>query len=94
MLFHLCSRASWELVVDTYAPASLASEGFIHLSTADQWPRTLARFFAGQADLVLLVIDPARLGDAVRYERADGEDFPHLYAALDRTSVIEVRTVR
>jgi uncharacterized protein (DUF952 family) len=93
VLFHICARASWEAVVGIYAPASLTTEGFIHLSTADQWPRTRARFFAGRVDLVLLVIDPARLGDAVRYEPADGELFPHLYAALDRTAVIDVRDV-
>ena len=93
MLFHLCTRASWDTTDADYAPASLATEGFIHLSTAAQWPRSRARFFAGRRDLVLLVIDPALLGDAVRYERADGEDFPHLYAALARTAVVEVRAL-
>ena len=89
MLFHITTRAAWDAAGASYAPASLATEGFIHLSTEAQWPRSLARFFAGQTDLVLLVIDPTSLD--VRFEPAHGELFPHLYGALPRTAVVEVR---
>ncbi|HEU0035069.1 MAG TPA: DUF952 domain-containing protein [Kofleriaceae bacterium] len=90
-LFHLLSQQAWAIAreLGRYIPASLATEGFIHLSTADQWPRTLARFYRDTPDLVLLQLDPARLAD-VRYEPADGELFPHLYAPLDVTAVVGV----
>ena len=95
VLFHITTRAVWTdaVAAGRYQPASLASEGFIHLSTEAQWPRTLARFFAGQRDLVLLVIDPARGAHEIRYEIADGDEFPHLYGPLAIDAVVEVRSI-
>jgi len=92
MLFHLTTREAWQRAVGLgmYRSPSLESEGFIHLSTEDQWPRTHARFFSDAIDLVLLVIDPDRVTD-VRWEPADGEAFPHLYNALAIDAVVEVR---
>lgn len=93
MLFHITSRTAWLAAQErgVYEPASLRSEGFIHLSTADQWRATVQRFFVGHRDLVLLTIDPAGLD--VRYERADGDDFPHLYGALPVAAVTTVRAL-
>lgn len=92
MLYHLTTRAAWDDAVRAgrYAPPSLANEGFIHLSTEAQWPRTRERFFRAAPDLILLAIDEARLTDEVRYEPADGEQFPHLYGALDPAAVVSV----
>lgn len=93
-LFHLVARNTWQdaLARGEYR-ASLETDGFIHLSTERQWPGARARFFAGASDLVLLVIDETRLRSPVRYERADGDDFPHLYGPLDLDAVIEVRAL-
>ena len=92
VLFHITTRDAWHHAVATgeYRAPSLESEGFIHLSTEDQWPRTHARFFSDTADLVLLVIDPERV-EAIRWEPADGESFPHLYDVLAIGAVVEVR---
>jgi uncharacterized protein (DUF952 family) len=66
-------------------------DGFIHLSAGHQVPGTLERYFAGESDLVLLAIDPDRLGAALRWERSrGGELFPHLYGPLDLAHVISV----
>ena len=96
MLFHITPRSEWELAVTrgSYAPASLASEGFIHLSTAEQWPRTLERWFPGRAGLVLLTIDPALLTHEVRFEPVHGDHFPHLFGPLDVKAVIAVTDLR
>jgi uncharacterized protein (DUF952 family) len=92
MLFHITTRAAWDRACreGTYAPPSLEAEGFIHLSLERQWRGALARFFQGQQGLVLLTIDPARLAAPIRYESADGDDFPHLYGALPVQAVIQV----
>ncbi|OSC66735.1 hypothetical protein B5180_29800 [Streptomyces sp. BF-3] len=44
-------------------------------------------------DLVVLVVDPGRLADPVRYEamKPGGEEFPHLYGPLPVGAVVEVR---
>jgi uncharacterized protein (DUF952 family) len=95
VLFHITTESSWIAACSAgiYRAASLETEGFIHLSTESQWPRTLVRWFAGREDLVLLTIDPARLACEVRDEPAHGEDFPHLYGPLELEAVTEVRTL-
>ncbi|HEU0016949.1 MAG TPA: DUF952 domain-containing protein [Methyloceanibacter sp.] len=68
-----------------------ARDGFIHLSAGRQVAGTLAKYFAGQHDLVLLAIDPDRLGENLRWEKSrGGELFPHLYGPLDLDHVISV----
>jgi uncharacterized protein (DUF952 family) len=51
----------------------------------------LATHFVGQTDLVLLAVDPDRLGERLRWEPSrGGELFPHLYGPLDLGHVISV----
>ena len=68
-----------------------ARDGFIHLSAASQVAGTLAKYFAGQRGLVLLAVDPERLGERLRLETSrGGELFPHLYGPLELEHVISV----
>lgn len=92
-LFHITTRKAWDRAQGTghYRPKSLDTEGFIHLSTEQQWRHTLHRLFRGQKDLVVLCIDTDRLAGEVRFEPADGEEFPHLYAPLEVSAVVHVR---
>ncbi len=70
------------------APVDLA-DGYIHFSAAPQLAETAAKWFAGESDLVLLAIDAARLGDALKWEPARGGVlFPHLYRALTMGDVV------
>lgn len=71
------------------APVDLA-DGYVHLSTGAQVRETAARHFAGEAGLMLVVIDPETAPEgALRYEPSRGGDlFPHLYAPLT-TDMIE-----
>jgi uncharacterized protein (DUF952 family) len=58
-------------------------DGFIHLSTPEQAPATLAKWFAGQAGVMALTLDADRLGDALKWEASrGGQLFPHLYRPL------------
>ena len=69
-----------------------ARDGFIHLSTPSQVRRTAELHFKGQDDLVLVVVDTARLGAALRFEPARSSDlFPHLYGPLPLSSVLSVQ---
>jgi uncharacterized protein (DUF952 family) len=96
-IFHIAQRAEWEQAAPTgaYRPASLASEGFIHCSTAAQVPGVANAFYRGQGDLLLLVIDPARLHAPLR-EEPPAEDpasearFPHIYGPLNVDAVVRV----
>ena len=64
------------------------ADGYIHFSTAAQAPETARKWFAGQADLVVLDVEGDDLGDALRWEPSrGGELFPHLYAPLPASRV-------
>ena len=87
-VFKLVDRASWQAAVPSGSfdgSAADARDGFIHFSTAEQVGETAARHFAGQADLLLVAVAAASLGDALRWEPSRGGAlFPHLYAPPSR----------
>jgi len=73
------------------APVDLA-DGYIHMSTQAQLAETARRHFAGRRDLLLLDVDLTRLGDDVVWEPSRGGAlFPHLYAPLPVSAVVETR---
>ena len=90
-LYKILRAAEWEALRaagrTAGAPVDLA-DGYVHLSAAAQVRATAAKHFAGEEGLVLLAVDAAALGDALRWEPArGGEDFPHLYAELPLSAV-------
>lgn len=72
------------------APVDMA-DGYIHLSTAEQMPETLAKHFAGQAGLMIAEIDLSLLPGDVRWEKSRGNAlFPHYYGgALPMAAVAD-----
>ncbi len=86
LIYKLHPAADWALAeragVFTGAPVDLA-DGFIHFSTAAQVVETAARHFAAATDLLLIAVDTAGLGPALRWEASRGGAlFPHLYGPL------------
>jgi len=95
LVFKIASRAQWRAAetagVYEGAPVDRA-DGFIHFSSAAQVGETAAKWFAGQSDLVLIAIDGAALGAALRWEPARGGAlFPHLYGPLPLSAVVWTR---
>lgn len=93
-ILHITSRAAWEAArtVGRYEGDTLATEGFIHCSTAAQVVATGNRLFLGRPGLVLLEIDAARVGPPIRYENLEGgtEMYPHIYGPLNASAVVAV----
>ena len=87
-------RSEWEAarVLGDYRLDTLDSEGFIHCSTPQQVLGPANALYRGQDDLVLLVIDPARLTAELVYEDCyeAGEAFPHIYGPLNLDAVVRV----
>jgi uncharacterized protein (DUF952 family) len=95
VVFHIATQVEWELALaaGAYRTGSLAAEGFIHCSTAEQVAGTANRLFAGRTDLVLLFIHCERLDVALRYEPVvdpPGAVFPHVFGPIDTAAVFEV----
>ena len=86
MIVHIASPAAWAdaRMSGLYKVDSLVTEGFIHFSRWDQLADTARRYYDGVPDLIVLVVDPARL--PVRLENG----FPHLYGELPVEAVTEV----
>jgi uncharacterized protein (DUF952 family) len=90
-IYHLVSRPLWQQSGTDYRADSLASEGFIHCSFAEQVADTANRFYGGATDLLVLHIDAARLGSALKVEPATtGELYPHVYGPIPRAAVVQV----
>jgi uncharacterized protein (DUF952 family) len=90
-IYKICTRRAWEEAeaAGRFAGSPADSrDGFIHFSSAAQLPGTAAKHFAGLSDLLLVAVDGAALGDALKWEPSRaGELFPHLYAALPLSAV-------
>ena len=95
VVYKICPRPAWlrarELGSLMPSPDD-ARDGYIHLSRTHQLEGTLARHFAGQAELVLLAVRVERLPEGtLRWEVSrGGEQFPHLYGPLGVASVEQV----
>ena len=99
---HIAAREAWTEATRAgqYVAPSLAAEGFIHCSTAEQILPVARKFYGSQRGLVLLVIDPARLTSAMKWEApADGlyppgvragSKFPHVYGPINVEAVVQV----
>jgi uncharacterized protein (DUF952 family) len=90
-VYKICTAGEWDQAVHLghyVGSADDLRDGFIHLSSQVQIEGTLARHFSepdgrGRSGLVLISIDPAKLGAALKWEPArDGSLFPHLYGPL------------
>ena len=67
-------------------------DGYIHISTPEQAPGTLAKWFAGDVGVVALTLDADALGEALKWEESrGGQLFPHLYRPLRLDEVLDVR---
>lgn len=95
VILKICTAGEWaeaELRGLYDGSAVDAEDGFIHFSTPEQAPETAARYFADQADLVVVAVDPESLGPALAWEPSRGGDlFPHLYGPLPLGTVLWVR---
>ena len=66
-------------------------DGFLHFSAAHQLRATAEKHFAGEAGLVLLTVNPAAVGEKLRWEVSrGGEKFPHFYGALKLDAILRV----
>ncbi len=97
-LYHITHRAVWEAALPageyrmSTRGVSLEEQGFIHCSLRHQL-RAVAECLYGDADdLVVLVIDSARVTAPVRYEVPEpgAERYPHIYGPLPTEAVTAV----
>jgi len=86
LIFHVCPAEAWEAAIVSgayHGSADDTRDGYLHFSGGGQVRESVAKHRAGQTGLVMLVVDPDVLGDALRWELSRGGAlFPHLYGPL------------
>ena len=94
MIYTLVRAADWreaEALSEYRGSADDRRDGFLHFSTAAQLRSSAAKHRAGEADLLLVEVEAAALGPALRWESAAGGKrpglFPHLYGVLPLSAV-------
>lgn len=89
-ILHITQQAEWAAAknLGAYRGNTLDTEGFIHCSTLKQVVGSANRFFQGQQDLVILVIDEGLVQPEVKYEGDADNLFPHIYGALNVDAVV------
>ncbi|GAB4223659.1 MAG: DUF952 domain-containing protein [Kiloniellaceae bacterium] len=94
LIFHICRREEWDAAQASgrYGGSSQdRADGFIHFSDGAQVRASAAKHRAGQDGLVLLTVEAAALGDALKWEPSRGGVlFPHLYGDLPLGAVRRV----
>jgi uncharacterized protein (DUF952 family) len=103
LILHLLPESTWRSLPDgtaTWAPSSLADEGFVHCSPDDGVMLRVANLiYRGQPGrFVVLSLDTDWIASEVRWEEpsppgpaTDGVLFPHVYGPLDLAAVVDVR---
>ena len=99
MLYHLLTESDYKEYqsTETYEPASLKDEGFIHLAYEEQLQTIVDCFFVGVTQAYLLEIDKSAIAKDLRDEppvgaEGDGALYPHLYSPLSKQAV--TRTIK
>jgi uncharacterized protein (DUF952 family) len=102
LIYHIAYQRDWAEArsVGRYTVStrgvSLSDQGFIHASTAGQVADAANQFYAGEDDLIVLVINERLLEAPVRYEQVgEGDDvFPHIYGPLNVDAVLDTRPLQ
>ena len=92
IIYKIVARDAWNKALEKGVFEGVdidITDGFIHLSAANQVRETAARFFHGQDDLMLVGVDAQMLGHTLQWEpSADGALFPHLHGTLPLQAVV------
>jgi uncharacterized protein (DUF952 family) len=96
-IYHITTAAAWDKaqVEGAYTADSLAIEGFIHCSTADQVAGVLDRYYKGQTGLVKLTIDKSKVTSPLIFELATSinEVFPHIHGPINLSAIVHTESV-
>ena len=94
LIYHMCKREEWQAASSSGAYGGSSqdrADGFLHFSTAGQIVESAAKHRAGQDGLLLLTVDTAALGNALKWEKSrGGAKFPHLHGDLPVAAALRV----
>jgi len=97
VIYHVATANAWAEAQQKgfYIHPSLLDEGFIHCSQEHQVAGVLQRYFAGQTNLLKLVIDTDKLTSKYVFDWSPSaaDTFPHVYGPVNLDAVVNVENV-
>lgn len=93
IIYHVVLPETWEKFENEkfYETDSLASEGFIHCSFAEQIDGVLQRYYKNAAKVLILSIETEKLmSELVNESSTGGEIYPHIYGEINRDAIVEI----
>jgi uncharacterized protein (DUF952 family) len=94
LVYHVVLPDVWAAFdTDLYEHKSLADEGFIHCSFADQLDAVIKRYYRGQDRIVILEIETEQLmSRMIREPSTNNEIYPHIYGPINRDAIVRVES--
>jgi uncharacterized protein (DUF952 family) len=94
-LFHIVAPTDWPRT-GRYRPASLDTEGFVHLSFRDQVAVSANRHYGTAGELVVIELDPMSIDAEIRVEDSygTGTAFPHVYGPVPVSAAIAAHALQ
>lgn len=93
IFYHITTPEQWAKFAekDFYEAETLQTEGFIHASFAAQVKETLKIYYKGVREVLILTIDSEKLTSKLVVEKSrNGEDFPHVYGAINKSAITAI----
>jgi uncharacterized protein (DUF952 family) len=94
IIYHMLPAQRWQAQpqAEPYMADTLATEGFVHCTReAERLVQVANRFYRSiNGDFVILCLETEKLQSEVRWERADGHLFPHIYGPIQAVAVVDV----
>ena len=89
-IFHIVRPADWDSYSgEIYEAESLAIEGFIHCSFAEQLDGVISRYYSDANEIIILEIDPTLLTSKLVVEPSTGgENYPHIYGPINKDAIV------
>jgi uncharacterized protein (DUF952 family) len=90
LIYHIVLPEVWAAFdSDLYTHLSLAAEGFIHCSFADQLDAVIKRYYSGYERVVVLEIESDRLmSRMIKEPSTNSEIYPHIYGMINRDAIV------
>lgn len=94
--YHGVSRSHWDSLDPSqpYLPPGFEKDGFIHCTDGEERIASVLtlHYKDEPGDWLLLTIDKSRVSAPIRCEDSD-DAFPHIYGALNRDAIMDVRPI-
>lgn len=96
IIYHVVTPDYWQQFSEkeAYTAPTFEEEGFIHCCTKAQIKYVLTTYFTGAKEILLLKIDTTLLNAEFKTEPANGQHFPHIYGAINKSAIIDIEAVQ